>query len=159
MLQKLASTVSLISLWQLEGQITTEVVLGSFQSRSNLSLLKIAQGSSWDPERTCLPGTRVAILDDLQRFVTTFDSDSPLRIELVVGVLGCGKSTIAHTLARLCHTTEPRLLGGSFVFSRGVDSRMKPDLLASTIAFSLGGLHPGFADAIGAVIEADRSIL
>lgn len=126
---------------------------------ATLELLKRADGASWDPEKTCLSSTRTDLIKDLVEFAASSAAQTPHRILLVVGVLGCGKSAIAHSVSERCHMADPRVLGASFMFSREVEGRGTPVLLVSTIAYSLCGRYPDFARAISAVIEEDRSIL
>lgn len=123
-----------------------------------LELLKCADGSSWNPKQACLSGTRVELINDLLDFASS-PAPPPYRIQLVIGVLGCGKTAIAHSVAELCHNANPRVLGAAFMFSREAETRSTPDLLMSSIASTLCGRYPALARATSAAIENDRSIL
>lgn len=127
--------------------------------RQNLDSLPLARNSSWDPARLCLGGTRIRLLEDLMNFARASPEvcgDSAVRIQLVTGAAGCGKSTIAHTISKLLHEVYPKGLGSAFFFSTSDETRSGPDLLVSTIAFELSSFHPALAEAISAAIENNR---
>ena len=63
---------------------------------------------------TCLPNTRVSLLEDIYNWV---DSEDERCIFWLNGLAGTGKSTIARTVAR--RYFEQKRLGASFFFSRG----------------------------------------
>lgn len=129
------------------------------KKHANIELLKRADGSSWDPEKTCLPGTRVQVINELVTFASSPTLETSERIQLITGVLGCGKSAIAHSVSQRCYDMRPRILGASFMFSREAEARRTPGLVISTIVHTLCGRYPDFARAVSAAIEEDRSIL
>ena len=86
-------------------------------------------------------------------------SATSAEILLLQGVLGCGKTTIANTVSKLCAETENITLLSSFFFSKGVPGRDTPALLLSTIAHDLSRVHPAPAEMISAAIEQRRSLL
>lgn len=124
---------------------------------ANVELLKRDDGASWDITKTCLAGTRVELVENLVKFASS--SHSLHRIAVVTGVVGCGKTTIAHTVAERCYSADPRILSAAFMFSREVKARNTPELLVSTIVHALCGQNPALARAVSAAIEGDRSIL
>lgn len=93
------------------------------------------------------------------KFVSAEDPTSPHRIHLLVGVVGCGKSTIAQSVSDKCANRDPSCLASSFLFSHEVDARRTPDLLFSTIASNLGRFHPALAEAVSTAIESDPNVL
>lgn len=128
------------------------------RKRSNLDLLKYASGSNWNPRRVCLSGTRKDIIHELVE-ATTSGASSPYRVHLVVGVAGCGKSTLVHSISQACATSTPSTLASTFFFSRGEAGRSTPDLLFSSAAHDLSRFDPAAADAINHGLESDRKIL
>jgi len=81
----------------------------------------------------CHHDTRKGILDDIMGFLTAADDASGLRIVLLMGVAGCGKTAIAHTVAKMCAQSEDATLGSSFFFSSEDGERRRPDKLFSTV--------------------------
>lgn len=149
-------------------------IVAKLLTNTNINLLKIAAGSSWDRKMTCLDGTRDEIINDLVKFASlpprkTPDSSSPtlespafeasVRIQVVTGVLGCGKSAIAHSVAEICE--KAGILGASFMFKRGIKDRESPDLLMSTIVRSLCAhwQDSAFSSAISQAIEEKPTII
>ena len=78
------------------------------------------------------------------------------RVLALFGQAGTGKSTIAHEVARLFH--KERLLGSSFVFQRGEDSKRNAYQLFTTIARDLCDLYPSFKMILGNDITNDTSL-
>lgn len=127
--------------------------------RSNLDRLKRADGSSWNPKRVCLPGTRDHIVDEILQFAAENNPLSPHRILHVVGAAGCGKTAIASSVSQRCAEAIPPTLGSSFIFSLEAETRRTPDLLFSTIAHDLSRSHPALSSAVSDEIEKYPNIL
>jgi nucleoside phosphorylase len=88
-----------------------------------LDRLPDAEGASFDSHAeehnpTCLPGTRVELLDDINRWI---DDQSSKTLFWLNGMAGTGKSTIARTADQ--EQYERGDLGGSFFFNRGETDR------------------------------------
>lgn len=150
------------------------MIVAQLRTDTYINQLKIAEGSSWDPQMTCLRGTRDEIISDLIEFAflppqlgapdpSLSNGESPPVvtpvIQVVTGVLGCGKSAIAHSVAEICE--KAGILGASFMFKRGIKDRESPDLLMSTIARSLCAhwRHSAFPSAVAEAIENSPTIL
>ena len=80
----------------------------------------------------CMDGTRVSLLNDLQRWSLDVTAH---RIFWLDGMAGTGKSAIARSLCRFLH--EKRLLGGSFFCLRGNESRANVRRILPTLAWFL----------------------
>ncbi|QRV88514.1 hypothetical protein RhiJN_16532 [Ceratobasidium sp. AG-Ba] len=130
--------------------------------------LRRVPGASWDPDRVCLPSTRTKWIE---RVISWVDEPEKMKrdptsayvipptcaqILLLTGVAGAGKSTIAHSVAKICHENE--LLGSSFFFDRETDGRNNSSVLWNTIAADLASKDPELAQRIGALIEKDWSL-
>lgn len=127
--------------------------------RATLSLLQHVNGASWDSSRACDPGTRADILDEIMKILTApADRSSALRIVLLTGVVGCGKTTIAHSVAKNCAEDECPMLGSSFFFSCEVDERRRPDKLFSTISRDLCDHDLAFRKSICDAIDTERAL-
>lgn len=120
-----------------------------------LDRLPYADGASWDPHRTCLSGTRVGLLRDIESF-TMPTSPSPVRILLLTGVFGSGKSAIAHTISSMCK--DAGTLVTSFMFDRNVSERNTPSKLFTTIARDLCVTLPNVARAMLDVMTRNPSV-
>ena len=64
---------------------------------SDLSGIPYADGACYDPDKGCLLGTRMAILEDISEWINSPNEDVP-HIYFLSGVAGSGKSAIAHTV-------------------------------------------------------------
>lgn len=95
-------------------------------------------------EPTCLPGTRVDLLQDIDNWA---DGEDPQPIFWLHGLVGTGKSTIARTVAR--RYFDQNQLGASFFFSQ---STKTVENFVTSIAFQLAenvpALRPHIADTI-----------
>ncbi|KAG8712833.1 POC1 centriolar protein A [Ceratobasidium sp. 395] len=130
---------------------------------ATLDKLPRVQGASWDPSRGCMGNTRVELIDEIIEWVNrpnNSDRDSQpggAKIFLLTAVAGAGKSTVAHTVARICH--ERKQLGFSFFFDRETDGRNSPTALLTTIAADLSRLDRRLSERLTRAIEEDRSLL
>jgi len=118
-----------------------------------------AQGARYNLEKGCLPGTRVAIVDELIAWVNGVLPDSTLndcRILLLSGDAGSGKSAIAHTVAR--HFDRIGRLGSSYCFNRNNRSVLKPANFFSTISRDLADLDSQWKSALWKVVDGNRAL-
>ncbi|KAG8718505.1 POC1 centriolar protein A [Ceratobasidium sp. 395] len=129
---------------------------------ATLDKLPRMQGASWDPSRGCMDNTRVELIDEIMEWANhpnMSDGNSQLgsaKIFLLTAVAGAGKSTVAHTVARICH--ERKQLGSSFFFDRETDGRNSPMALLTTIAADLSRLNRRLSERLTRAIEEDRSL-
>ena len=111
--------------------------LDSFQEKFDLSALDPLNGAAFDSHdeehnARCLAGTRVGILEQINRWADRHDSK---QIFWLHGGAGTGKSTISRTVAYNLH--EQDRLGASFFFKRGEGNRSNANRLFTTIAAQL----------------------
>ncbi|KAG8795975.1 POC1 centriolar protein A [Ceratobasidium sp. 428] len=125
-------------------------------ANTTLDKLPRAQGASWDPSRGCMEDTRVELIEGILEWANGRGQLGPAQILLLTAVAGAGKSTVAHTIARICH--ENKHLGSSFFFDRETDGRNTPNLLFATIAADLSRLDANLSNCITAAIEDDRGL-
>ncbi|EIW80758.1 hypothetical protein CONPUDRAFT_166178 [Coniophora puteana RWD-64-598 SS2] len=119
---------------------------------------EIAVGAVYDsnerqPHSKCLPGTRVRLLEALHQHV----GDPARKIVWLSGESGCGKSTVAHTLAEELRRADK--LAGTFFFSRKHTKRSTFDHVILTLAYQLGLHHPQAREVIAKAISDDPSLL
>lgn len=123
-----------------------------------LAMLPQAKYARFDCERPdrpagCLKGTRTGIIKDTILWIIDPASDAK-RFFWLKGLAGTGKTTIAHTIAKLAQSLG--ILGASFFFSRRGEAELRnPALVFPTIAHQLALLDPTFCNLITAALKAD----
>ncbi|KAF7967981.1 hypothetical protein HWV62_32415 [Athelia sp. TMB] len=120
---------------------------------SALQRLPYADGASWNPTLTCLPGTRVSTLAAIHSWLRLVDHHNILWLK---GVAGSGKSAIAHTIAEALY--RDGFLTSSFFFDREISTRNTPLLLFTTIARDIARLYPAIAADIGVALEQEPAL-
>ncbi|KAI0061393.1 TPR-like protein [Artomyces pyxidatus] len=110
-------------------------------------------GATWRPEQACSPGTRVAVLEEIEAWI---DSDDPTKkIFLISDVAGSGKSAIAHAI---CQRRKKHLVS-HFFFARGISARDDYGVLLGYIIRDLAVLTKTLGQEIGSIFEQDRTLL
>ncbi|KAJ7613369.1 hypothetical protein FB45DRAFT_802741, partial [Roridomyces roridus] len=104
---------------------------------------------------SCHPGTRSAILEELDK--SSFEQPSDSLILWLHGCAGIGKSAIAQQFAASCH--ERGQLGGSFFFKRGSASRGTWRNLLPTLAYQLTVAFPTLGPRMQLTVETDKLVL
>lgn len=123
-------------------------------SLAELNNIPYVEGVGFIPEKCCLRGTRVQLLDDIIQWVSNDDARS--NIFVLTGIAGCGKSSVAHTIA--LHFSQQKRLGSSFFFQRGYQGRDRPDHVFSTIARDLADREPVIKQRLCETIQNNRSL-
>ncbi|QRV93681.1 hypothetical protein RhiJN_21699 [Ceratobasidium sp. AG-Ba] len=124
-----------------------------------LEKLRTVKGASWDRSLVCLENTRVDLIDTILTWIDAkpeSNNTTPLTgatIMLLTAVAGAGKTTVAHTVARIC--AERKQLASSFFFDREIEGRNKPHALFATIAADLSRMNPDIANRVTTAIEED----
>ncbi|KAF7971894.1 hypothetical protein HWV62_19515 [Athelia sp. TMB] len=116
-------------------------------------MLPYAEGASWNPQLTCFPGTRLAMLAEIDTWAREAGSE---KICLLKGPAGCGKSAALHTIAEALKAKG--LLVSAFFFSRDTASRNTPKTLFTTMARDIARLRPRAAADISAALEAEPAL-
>lgn len=107
------------------------------QSEDILSRLPVVQGAAFDAhanehEPECHPGTRVKILDKIDKWAQASEGR---RIYWLCGMAGTGKSTICRTVAH--SLADLNIPIASFFFKKGYDNRDNSNALFTTIVKQL----------------------
>ncbi|KAJ6601970.1 hypothetical protein DFH09DRAFT_1481189, partial [Mycena vulgaris] len=105
-------------------------------------------------EPACHPGTRTAVLEQLNSWSNHAATESPVM--WLNGSAGIGKSAIAQMFAGESQTQGR--LGASFSFKRGHHKRGTWDGLFPTIAYQLATAIPGLSLPIQQAVEADKLV-
>src|ERR1700761_5103941 len=87
------------------------------------------------PPPLCHPGTREAILNDLESWANSAEGQDNPGIRWLYGPAGAGKSAIAQTFAQKC--ADDQTLVGSFFFRRSDPTRNNSQRLFATIALQM----------------------
>ncbi|KIK60078.1 hypothetical protein GYMLUDRAFT_44069 [Collybiopsis luxurians FD-317 M1] len=102
------------------------------------------------PPPLCHPGTRDAILRDLESWASSTAESDNFRVCWLHGPAGAGKSAIAQTFAQTCAGNGSLL--GSFFFWRSDPSRNNPQHLIATIALQMAIAIPDLRAAVDAAV-------
>ena len=105
-------------------------------------------------DKMCFPGTRVAILREIEDWINSDASDAS-RVLLLTGAAGTGKSAIAHTIAY--RFAALGRLGASFGFNRNQKERT-PEKLIPTLAQDLADFDVNIYRGLCTVIERNKAL-
>ena len=122
--------------------------------------LKPLENVGWDSSRTCLRGTRNAIINGMVQWASNSEGSGPAknnRIYILQGPRGCGKSSIAHSVAQAFHLHN-RLGAAIFLDDRTKEEIIESQILSTTIASQLASYDQNIREAIAAKIKADASL-
>jgi AAA ATPase domain len=122
----------------------------------DLSDMRYAKGARFDPAKGCLPGTRKEIIKEICEWVNNPNGKDVPRIFLLTGVAGSGKSTIAHTIARLFDRLER--LGSSYCFDHADQVNRRPSNLFVTIALDMAHLDSHWKTSLCHEVKGNRSL-
>ncbi|KAF2859174.1 hypothetical protein K470DRAFT_277888 [Piedraia hortae CBS 480.64] len=142
---------------QLDTELASAMSQVASMNSANLKLdltnLKEAKKAIYDAQNSfCIPGTRVAILRDLARWIE--HPSKRRRIFWLEGSAGTGKTTLARTVARNTDL-ERGFLVASFFFERGSGDLGKLSSLVPTIAKQLSSKLPSVGKAIARALRED----
>jgi hypothetical protein len=121
-----------------------------------LNKLPYSDGASYISDKSCLPGTRTALIDGMLAWIKSANRMKRAEIYYISGAAGVGKTTIGHTVAQRCE--EGGLLTSSFFFDGRVAGRNSPAMLFSTIARNLADRNIVFRQEIVRALEERRSL-
>jgi NACHT domain len=124
-----------------------------------LTRLPYIPNASWDPLRTCVPGTKVSLIDDIVHWlpgITATNHVCAERIYLLLGRPRCGKSAVSHTIAQRLH--DERRLGSAIFLARNVESRNSAQAIFSTMACDLAAFDDKIKEGISQAIGENPSL-
>ncbi|VUC33727.1 unnamed protein product [Clonostachys rosea] len=136
----------------------TEIIL-NIEQRVLLDKLPVASGAAFDSYEegrnpTCLPNTRVDLLQQLSAWADDSDSEAIFWLN---GMAGTGKSTISRTMAR--DLTRKGRLGASFFFKRGEGDRGNMARFVTSIAADIVAKEPSISRHVQKTLEEDPGIV
>ncbi|KAJ7512510.1 hypothetical protein B0H11DRAFT_1788652, partial [Mycena galericulata] len=102
----------------------------------------------WDMGNTCLPDTRLELIDEIVGWANSPEGTSLFWLN---GVAGSGKSTVSNSIAKLFDQLER--LAGSFRFSRDIAQRNEPTYIFGNLAYQLAHFSPQLKSRLLAAID------
>ncbi|KZS87695.1 WD40 repeat-like protein, partial [Sistotremastrum niveocremeum HHB9708] len=138
--------------------IRVEIVVQDIARKVDLLDMHYAKGATFIPEKGCLPGTRIKLLEQIsQTLMRWTDPDlNGASLLWLKGPSGSGKSAVSHTLASLF--ARGKRLGSSFIFDQSDENIRLPQALFRTIALDLADLLPEWKDALWTIIRDNRAL-
>jgi hypothetical protein len=121
-----------------------------------LSKLRPVTAAFYDADgaaSTCLPGTRVALLDEIRAWFED-DSDNCPRFFWLSGFAGTGKTAVTQSV---CEMLKDRL-AGTFFFSRDSAERRRPSNILPTLIYYLAYSRLSFRRSICDVIAQNPDV-
>ena len=106
-----------------------------------------------EPHKKCLDGTRKEVLEDIEAWEV---DEVDWFVYWLRGPAGCGKSTIAQTIAE--RSAKKGRLGASFFCSRDIPDRRNLKLIFPTLARDLANRFPRFKTALANIIHSDSDL-
>ena len=121
------------------------------------SLIAQLEPANMDAEyrETCLPGTRVDILQEL--FDSLFDTSPGDSVIWLRGLAGSGKSTILNTIAQ--YSSNLRRCGAFLFWDRNDVINSDPRRVIRTLAYQLAQSNPAFAKELVSRIATSPQIM
>ena len=102
---------------------------------------------------SCLPGTRVAIINEILDWAIQPTPEDAKTILWLHGVAGSGKSTLATTVAQQFYNLGRQ--GAYLFFERAKSS---PGMVIRTLAYRLANFDASIAAAISECLQKDKDI-
>ncbi|KZP29227.1 hypothetical protein FIBSPDRAFT_212881 [Athelia psychrophila] len=115
-----------------------------------------AKGAGYDSDKVCLPDTRTFALNEIDQWINLPDGDDAPRLRVMTGVASCGKSTIAHTVAR--HYATMERLGSAVFFERADQSQRNSGNLLSTVARDIANLDADWRQALYDIVKDNDAL-
>jgi hypothetical protein len=115
-----------------------------------------AKNARFDSDKQCLPGTRVAVIDELTDWVNSPDDEGTPQVLFFSAAAGFGKSAIAHTIAKHFHNLGR--LGSSYCFDQADQANRSIKYLFSTISQDLSDLDAAWKSALCSVVTGNHAL-
>ena len=125
-----------------------------------IAKLKPLKHVGWDGGRTCLRGTRNAIINDLIQWASDcaeLGTEKKSQIYVLQGPPDCGKTSIAHSVAEAFHL-QGRLGAAIFLDDRTKGKIIGSQNISTTIVSQLADYDENIQVAIAAKIKVEASL-
>ncbi|KZO94951.1 hypothetical protein CALVIDRAFT_185266 [Calocera viscosa TUFC12733] len=123
---------------------------------NEIMALPYGRGMSWDPEKMCLPGTRVELLDEIWNWINAPNDGSGAKLFWLVDVAGSGKTTVAHTVSNRAAEAGQLLL--SYFFTRSDSQNSVASTFVTTLATHMARHSHHTATRMASRLRADISL-
>ncbi|KAJ2933857.1 hypothetical protein H1R20_g3231, partial [Candolleomyces eurysporus] len=123
----------------------------------SLRQLPDARGASWDSSRTCLLGTRMPHLREIEMWIANCITRDTPEILLIADPMGSGKSTLAHSICQ--EAQRKRWLVTSFFFSRLRREEVTSRHLFGSLIRGFCQVNKGTGDTIARILRDDATLL
>ncbi|KZP17812.1 WD40 repeat-like protein [Athelia psychrophila] len=134
--------------------IRCESLLDDMHTCSVIDKLSYAP-SATSKDKSCIPGTREAALDEIHQWINKPDGDDTPRLLVLTGVAGVGKSAIANSIA--LHYDGLKRLGSFVAFTRADQEKRHPGNLLSTVSRDIAELDPSWRKALYKAVKEKRN--
>lgn len=122
-----------------------------------INYLSCSKSASWDSGRACLHGTHRDVISDIISWTTDVTDNRQSRLYLLRGPPGCGKSSIAHSIAHIFD--QQHRLGAAVFPDRCIDQKtMNSQTVCSTIAYQLAGYNTKIRQRMAEIIRVNPSL-
>ena len=121
-----------------------------------LRKLKPPEFSSFDVSRSCLLGTRESLIKGIIKWCKSTDSSSP-QLYWLYGVAGCGKSSVATSVASAMKTQA--ILSYSFFCKRDDPERRRPIRLIHSLIYYLARAVEEYSNCLLQELRKDADIV
>ncbi|KAF7974594.1 hypothetical protein HWV62_11872 [Athelia sp. TMB] len=115
-----------------------------------------AERTGFDVKQCCLPGSRADILSELHEWINRPDGDSAPQLLVLTGAAGCGKTTIARTVAQ--HYKNMEKLGSAVFFEELERLYRHSGNLLSTISRDMADLDQNWREALYEAVKAKAAL-
>ncbi|KZP17839.1 WD40 repeat-like protein [Athelia psychrophila] len=123
---------------------------------TTIAELPYAAEAGFDPDKSCIRGTRKAALNEIHQWINEKDSGDTAQILVLTGDAGVGKSAIANTIAQ--HYDAEKHLGSFVSFNRADQARRHPRNLLSTVARDIADLDSNWKSALYDGVKDSHSL-
>ncbi|KZO89583.1 hypothetical protein CALVIDRAFT_599429 [Calocera viscosa TUFC12733] len=123
---------------------------------NEIKALPYGRGMSWDPEKMCLPGTRVELLDEIWDWINAPLDGHGAKVFWLVDVAGSGKTTVAHTISNKASKAGNLLL--SYFLSRDDSLNSTASMFVTTLATHMARQDLEVARRMAEMLHADPSL-
>ncbi|KAF9646350.1 hypothetical protein BDM02DRAFT_246803 [Thelephora ganbajun] len=149
----------IISDYQMTHQMATREQSYKLINPADASVLdnfRCAQGAEYrhGDRRSCLKGTRTAVLDEIELWTRDFDKPPVYWLN---GLAGTGKSTIAQTMAERVFADGQ--LGASFFCSRDFQDRRSLRFIFPTLAVQLARRYPEYRSIFVPLVQSNPELV
>ncbi|KAF7982794.1 hypothetical protein HWV62_25709 [Athelia sp. TMB] len=115
-----------------------------------------AERTGFDVKQCCLPGSRVDILSELHEWINLPNGDSAPQLLVLTGAAGCGKSSIARTMAE--HYRAMAKLGSAVFFQEDERAYRHSRNLLPTIARDMASLDGLWRKALYKAVDGKDAL-